>query len=390
MHSFNLKLSTELIFGKGRHLEIADVVKRYGKKNVLIIYGQSFALRSGLLETTTELFDEQGIDYVLFGGVTPNPEVHFVREAKKIAKEYEVDLILAIGGGSVIDVAKAVAVAFYHDGDELDFNRRLLMPTKALPVGVILTHASAGSEMSTSCVISDAKNTFKQGFHSELNRPLFAITNPELTYSLSPYQTAVGIVDSFMHTLERYFGVSEPIELSDRFAEGLFITLVQSAKQIMVDIEDELARANIMLASTFSHNHVTGLGKKISMPAHALEHALSALYPEIAHGHGLAIIYPAWLRFNFERLLPKLDQFARTVFGLNYKDKRKNAEAGINELSELFSDLGLSLSLRSVGVKEDDIDILANIVTDNGTKEVKHTVKNLTKSDIIKIYENCY
>ena len=199
-------------------------------------------------------------DYVLFGGVTPNPEVYYVRKAKAIAQEYDVDLILAIGGGSVIDVAKAVAVTVFYDGDELDFNRRLLKPEKALPVGVILTHASAGSEMSNSCVISDSKNSFKQGFNDDIVRPLFAITNPELTYSVSPYQTAIGIVDSFMHSLERYFSKSADIELSDRFAEGIFITLVESAKRIIADSEDELARANIMLASTFSHNHITGIG----------------------------------------------------------------------------------------------------------------------------------
>ncbi len=390
MHKFNLNLKTELIFGSGRHLEIADVVKRYEKQNVLIIYGKSFALRSGLLETTTNLFDEAGIDYVLFGGVTPNPEIHFVREAKKIAQEYNVDLILAIGGGSVIDVAKAVAVTFYHDGDELDFNKRLVVPTKALPVGVILTHASAGSEMSTSCVISDARNNFKQGFNSDIIRPLFAITNPELTYSVSPYQTAIGIVDSFMHSLERYFGKSTDIELADRFAEGIFITLVEATRRLVIDPTDEVARANVMLASTFSHNHITSIGKKYSMPAHALEHALSALYPEIPHGHGLAVIYPAWLKHNIHELKHKLARFAQTVFGIYHEDVLENAKAGISALEEVFTDLGLELNLCHFGVKHDDIDILANIVTENGEKILYHSVKPLGKDDIIKIYGNCY
>ena len=389
MHSFNLKLPTELIFGKGRHLEIAEIVKRYNKNNVLILYGEKYAIRSGLLNQVTDLFDEVGIDYVLYGGITPNPEVRYVREAKKIAKEYEVDLILAIGGGSVIDVAKAVAVNFYYDGDELDFSKRIAQPTKALALGVVLTHSSAGSEMSGSCVISDAENSFKQGFRTDLVRPLFAITNPELTYTVSPYQTAVGIVDSFMHSLERYFFGEQGIELADRFAEAIFITLKQCADILVIDPEDEVARANLMLASTFSHNDVTGIGKKTSMPVHALEHALSALYPQIAHGHGLAIIYPAWLKFYHKELEGKLTNLGRVLFAIDPL-KEDAAMQTIEALSDLFIKLGLTLNLRSLGVKLDDIDILANIVTENGKKELFHDHKSLSKNDIIKIYEMCY
>lgn len=390
MRNFNLELKTALYFGKDTHKEVANIVKKYDKKNVLILYGQSFALRSGLLELVTDCFDEKGIDYVLYGGITPNPEARFVCEARQFGRENNIDIILAIGGGSVIDVAKAVAVSFDYEGDPLDFSKHLVKPEKAMPIGVILTHASAGSEMSPSCVISDAENSFKQGFRSDLIRPLFAITNPELTYSVSNYQTAVGIVDSFMHSLERYFNVSETIELSDRFAEGIFITLKECAEVLIREPQDENARANLMLASTFSHNDVTSIGKKWTMPAHALEHALSALYPKVAHGHGLAVIYPAWLTFYFEELKVKLDRFGRVVFGLNYEDAEENAREAIKALSDLFIRLGLTMDLRSFGVKLDDLDILANIVTANGTKELYHTTKSLAKDDIIKIYENCY
>lgn len=390
MDKFNLVLPTELIFGNGRHHEIAEIVKRYEKKNVLIMYGESFAVRSGLLEVVTTLFDEHEIDYVLFGGITPNPEVYYVREAKQIALDYQVDLILAIGGGSVIDVAKSVAVNVYYDGDALDFNRRTVKPTKALPIGVILTHASAGSEMSNSCVISDAKNTFKQGFNHDLVRPLFAVLNPELTYSVSPYQTAVGIVDSFMHSLERYFGMSAELEIADYFAEAIFETLYGAAKRLMKNYEDPLGRANLMLASTFSHNGVTSLAKNYTMVAHALEHALSALYPNIAHGHGLAIIYPAWLEYNLELLTPKLSRLGKILFAISDGDESTQAKETIIALKAFFKALGLDMSLREVGVKVDDLDILANIVTDNGTRPLKHSVKILTKDDIINIYKMCY
>lgn len=390
MQSFNLLMPTELIFGVGRHQEIAKVIKRYGKRNVLVMYGENFAIRSGLLNRVTDLLEGEEIDHVLYGGITPNPEVKYVREAKKIALEYEVDLILAIGGGSVIDVAKSVAVNFYYDGDELDFSKRIKTPTKALALGVILTHASAGSEMSGSCVISEATNNFKQGFRTDLVRPLFALTDPELTYTLSPYQTAVGIVDSFMHSLERYFSKSGEIELADRFAEGIFITLKECAEVIIRDPQNEEARANLMLASTFSHNDVTGIGKKVSMPAHALEHALSALYPNVAHGHGLAIIFPAWLSYYFDELHYKIDRFARIVFNLHDEDIVTNARNGINALKDLFMRIGLTMNLRSLGVKKEDLPKLADIVTDNGNKMLYHDQKSLDKHDIIKIYDSTY
>ncbi|MFA5486266.1 MAG: iron-containing alcohol dehydrogenase [Bacilli bacterium] len=390
MQNFNLLMPTELIFGIGRHQEVGEVIKRYEKSNVLILYGENFALRSGLLNRVTDLLEKEEIDYVLYGGITPNPEVKYVRDAKKIALEYEIDLILAIGGGSVIDVAKSVAVNIHYAGDALDFSKRIATPKKAMALGVILTHASAGSEMSGSCVISEAANKFKQGFRTDLVRPLFAITDPELTYTLSPYQTAVGIVDSFMHSLERYFSKSGQIELADRFAEGIFITLKECAEVLISDPQNEEARANLMLASTFSHNDVTGIGKKVGMPAHALEHALSALYPNIAHGHGLAIIFPAWLKYYFSELKYKIDRFARVVFNLHDEDIDTNAQNGIIALQDLFMRLGLTKTLSSLGVKEEDLTTLADIVTNNGTKTLYHDQKSLHKHDIIKIYENCY
>lgn len=390
MHSFNLRMPTELIFGNGRHKEVGKVIKRYNKKNVIILYGQNHAVKSGLLEAVTNALDEEGIDYVLYGGITPNPEVKYVREAKSIAKEYDVDLILAVGGGSVIDVAKSLSVNFYYDGDALDFSKRIAQPTRALPLGVILTHSSAGSEMSASCVISDSANNFKQGFRTDLVRPLFSITNPELTYSVPMYQTAVGIVDTFMHSLERYFSKSDTIELADRFAEGVFVTLKECAEALIKDPYDETARANLMLTSTFSHNDVTSMGKKANLVVHTLEHALSAVYPNIAHGHGLAVLYPAWLNVYFEELKPKLDRFARVVFDLHNEDIDKNAKEGISALKDLFSRLGLSLTLSSLGVKKEDIPTLADIVTHNGTKELYHDQKNLNKNDIIKLYESCF
>lgn len=390
MHNFDMTIGTRLIFGKEQHLLVGKVIKDFGHDKVLVLYGQGSAVKTGLLNKVLTKLTEEKIGYILYGGITPNPEIEFVREARQLALDEKVDLILAIGGGSVIDVAKAVAVSVYYDGDPLDFNKRLTQPKKALPIGVILTHSSAGSEMSLSCVISDEKNNFKQGFRSDLIRPLFAITNPELTYSVNKYQTAVGIVDSLMHSLERYFSKSGSIEFADRLAEAVFITIIEAAHVLKDDLEHYEARANVMLASTISHNDMTGLGKKTSMPAHALEHALSALYPNVIHGHGLAIIWPAWARHYLKVTPEKFDQFARCVFGLTKNDKIANGRAGIDKLSEFFENLGLKTTLSSVGVKETDLVILANIATKNQTENIYHYLKPLTYEDILKIYKDCY
>lgn len=391
MHSFNLTLRTELIFGDNRCLEIGKVLKRYNKQKVLIIIGQGHVISSGLFLKITNVIGDEGIEYVYYSGITPNPEVIHVRKVKALALEHKVDLILAVGGGSVIDVAKAAAVNVYHEGDELDFNKHLVTPSKALDIGVILTHASAGSEMSGSCVISDSKNNFKQGFRSDVIRPLFSICDPILTYTVSDYQTMVGVVDTLMHSFERYFSKSESeINLADRFAEAIFKTVIACGYELKDNPRNENARANLMLASTFSHNDVTSIGKKYSMPAHALEHALSALYPNIAHGHGLAIIFPVWLEYYLEPLAHKIANLGYVLYGLDDEDYNKRAKETITRLKAYFIDLGFELKLRNLGVKTSDIEILANIVTQNGIKELYHDSMSLKKDDIIKIYERCF
>ncbi len=390
MLDFDFFLRTKIYFGKDRHLQIADIVKEYDFSNVFIIVGQNHAQKSGLLQQTTNLLTKKKIKYTFFSGIRPNPEIDDVRNALVLAQANNPDLILAIGGGSVIDSAKLIAASFYGEEDPFVYVKEKREITRALPIGVVLTHSSAGSEMSKSAVISEADNYFKEGFRSELLRPLFVVANPELTNSLSMYQTAIGIVDSFMHSLERYFCASAPIELADRFAEAIFITLKESAEQLLIDSNDYVARANVMLASSMSHNDLTSLGKKTYMSAHQLEHAISALYPEIPHGHGLAIIWPAWAKYYLPLMVDKFDRFARVVFNLTNNDKITNGLAGITALTKLFSDLGLSLTLRSVGVTENDIPVLANIVTKNATRELYHDTKKLNTDEIIAIYRACY
>lgn len=389
MEDFRIHLKTELAFGEHSLSALLPLLHKYKKHNVLILFGQSFAVKSGLLDNVKALLESQNINYWEYGGISPNPEIIYVREARNLAREKNIDLLLAIGGGSVIDVAKAVSVSVYYDGDPLDFSTHLATPNKIVDVGVILTHASAGSEMSQSSVISEAESHFKQGFRSELIRPLFALSNPYLTHSVSFYQTAVGITDSFMHSLERYFCPSDDIALSDEFSMAIFKTLYKCAEALLLNPEDKTARANLMLASSFTHNDITGMGKATNLQAHALEHGLSALYPSIIHGHGLAIIYPAWLKFYYPYIEGKLARIGREVFGIAGEEP-KVARETITAFENLFTRLGLSLTLRSVGVKNTDLEKIADIVTKNGTKKVYHAFHSLDKNDIINIYEMCY
>lgn len=389
MNNFTFHLSTKLYFGEDQEKRIGEIIESHGYKNVLIVGGEHTLIRSGLLAIVEASLREKKIKYHIYRGITPNPEIRFVTEALELAKQQEVELILAIGGGSVIDVAKVVAVNYYYNGDPLDFNAHKVEPKKALPVGVILTHAAAGSEMSTSAVISDSSKYFKQGFNSPIIRPLFAIENPKYTLTLSPEQTSIGVVDIMMHTLERYFNQSSEGMLGDSFAEALLWNVMYNAKKLMVNPNDLEARANIMLANSFSHNGVTGLGKTQKMPVHQLEHALSGLYPRIPHGTGLAVLFPAWAHFYLPIDPDKFDRLARHVFNLQHEDKMENGLAAINEIEKFFLSLGLSLKLSSLGVQERDLEKLALIATKNKQVEVPHFIKPLQFEDVVQLYRSC-
>jgi len=390
MDNFTFHVRTKLFFGDDQQLKIGEIIKDYGFKKVLIVGGEKSLIKNGLLALVESKLNENMIEYVIYKGVSPNPEIKFVREALKLAKEAQIDFILALGGGSVIDVAKVVSVSYFYDGDPLDFNAHKTVPKKALPLGVILTHSAAGSEMSTSAVISDSKNNFKQGFNSQLIRPLFAIENPKYTLTLSPFQTSVGIVDIMMHTLERYFNKSSVGLLSDAFAEALLKNVIENANYLIADPTNLDARGNIMLANSFSHNGVTGMGKEQKMPVHTLEHALSGKFPDVAHGAGLAVLFPAWARYYQKLDTEKFDRFARNVFNLQYQDKDINGKLAIKALEALFMKLGLSLNLQSFGVKQEDLIVLANLATKNGQSEIYHYIRPLNTNDALEIYQDCF
>ncbi|MBO4856072.1 MAG: iron-containing alcohol dehydrogenase [Bacilli bacterium] len=389
MIDFNLSIKTKIYFGPDKEDLIGDILRSENVNRVLIIVGEGSVKKNGLLTKVIGKIEEKKIDYLLLEGVRPNPNIEFVRDNLIKIRNYKPDFILAIGGGSVIDTAKLLACDYYYDGDPFDFNLHKAKPTKALPVGVILTISAAGSEMSTSCVIQDDVKGKKAGFNSDLVRPVFAIENPKLTYSVSPYQTACGITDIMMHTLERYFQPSSENEPADGFAEALLRSVIKAGQKVMKNPEDYDSRAVLMLMSSLSHNGLTNIGKPFGMPVHQLEHGLSGMYKTIAHGAGLAVLWPAWAKYYVQFDVDKFDQYARNVWNSQNPDKKENALQGIKLTEEFFRYIGMPSRLMEFKVGAIDIDGLINRLTDNGTRVVAHPVKPLDGEVARIIYNSC-
>ena len=387
--SFNFELKTKLYFGKNKHLETGKILSSYGAKKVLVFIGQGSVRKSGLLDQITNTLKEENIHFEVLEGIRPNPTIQLTREFLKYARSYQPDFLLAIGGGSVIDTAKLVSVGYYYDGDPFDFNTKKAVPKKALPLGVVLTISASGSEMSASCVVQDDESMIKAGFKVDCMRPVFAIENPELTYSVSPSQTAYGIVDIMMHSMERYFQPSSDIEPADRFTEGLLKSVIDASKRVIKNPNDYEGRAIIMLMSSFSHNDLTSLGKSDYLLVHKLEHALSGAYPEVAHGAGLSVLFPAWADYYVNIDTDKFDLFARNVFGLNNPDKLQNSKEGIKALREFFKFVKAPLTIEELGIKDFDLEKVVNLLTSGGRKTVPHYLKPLDAQIARIIYESC-
>ena len=369
MIDFDFISPTKIYFGKDKEIQVGNIIANYGFKKVLLHYGKSSIKKIKLYDRVIASLKKENIEFVELGGVEANPDVSLVKEGIKIARENQVDFILAVGGGSVIDSAKLIACGYYYDKDPFDFSLHKLLPEKTLPLGVILTNSASGSELSSSCVISSREMKIKKGFNTDLNRPLFVIENPEITYSLGLHLTGEGIVDIISHTFERYFCHSNQYEFSDYIAEGLMKCVIDNALVLADDLHSYQARANIMLASSLSHNGLTGLGKDNKMPIHQLEHELSALKPNISHGEGLAILIPSWMKVCKELDKEKFIKFSENVMGIcdDINDDLKIDKA-INKLESLFRKFGLSSSLKTFNIQEEDLITMANSLTQNKTR----------------------
>ena len=389
MEQFSFYTPTKVIFGKGVQSQVGAVIKSYGFKKILFHYGSGSIKKSGLYDQIVASLRENGIEFVELGGVQPNPKLSLSRKAAQLCIDEKVEMILAVGGGSVLDSSKSAAAGAANHCDPWEFSSGARVLEKSLPGGAVLTIAAAGSEMSDSCVITNEEGWLKRGFNSDHNRPLFAIMNPELTYTVSKYQTACGVTDIMMHTLERYFCMNGDVALTDHLAEGLLRSVIEAGKVVMDKPDDYEARATLMWASSLSHNGLTGCGRNFMMRCHQIEHELSGMYDRVAHGAGLAVIFPAWAKYIYknEKALPRFCQFAQRVWGIemDFEHPERTALAGIEACENFFKSLGMPVRLSELDVDDTKFDEMAEKCTFFGKRVLKDYIP-LGKTEIIEIY----
>lgn len=356
MNSFDFYSPTYFVFGRDRETEAGAYVKKFGGSRVLVLYGGQSAKRTGLLDRVNESLRSAGLASVELGGIKPNPKSDMVYEGIELCRREQVDFLLAVGGGSVIDTAKAIAAGAVYDGDFWDFFSGKA-PEKALPVGTVLTIAASGSEGSPDAIITKADTLEKNAAEADCLRPRFSILNPALTESLPPYQTACGVTDIMAHAFERYFTNTPDVETTDRLLEGVLLAMLHEGRRVMADPHNYEARANIMWAGMVCHNDVMGVGRKQDWNSHHLEHVLSALY-DCAHGAGLAVIMPAWMRYCVEHGGEKrFAQMAVRVFGcqMDFDDPKRTAMEGVNAFRAFLKDIGMPLTFAEIGADPTDI-----------------------------------
>jgi len=394
MNSFEYFSPTKVIFGKDGVGKAGAAVKSFGGTRVLLHYGSDRLIENGFIDRVAASLKENGIEYVMFGGVVPNPRLSLVLKGAELVKKENIDFILAVGGGSVIDSAKGIAMTVCAEGDVWDIFMGRAPIKAALPTGNIVTLAAAGSETSKNTVLTNEEGWIKVVIGGDPMRPKFTIMDPELLYSLPPYQTASGVVDIMMHTMDRYFAKSnEPgvrSEMTDRIAEQLIRVTMYFGKICMETPDDYEARSELMWAGSLSHNDLTGLGRMFDFAPHKLEHELSGKY-DVTHGAGLAAIWATWARYVCESDLMRFARYGVNVLDipLNYGDPGKTAYEAIRLTEEFFASIDMPVNITDlVGreVTDEDIEDMANKATRGETMAVGSFMK-LNKQDIIEIYK---
>lgn len=387
MNDFVFYSPTEFVFGKDTELQVGQLVVKHGARRVLIVYGGGSVVRSGLLDRVRGALEASGVSHCELGGIQPNPTDAKVYEGIALCRREQADLLLAVGGGSVIDTAKAIAAGVPYEGDFWDFFVGKATVTTALKVGVVLTIPAAGSEGSGNAVITKADTLQKLSLRTPAAlRPVFAVMNPELTYTLPPFQTACGIADMMVHVMERYFTNTEDVEVSDRLCEAVLVAVIKEAYRVKQNPMNYGARANLMWCGTIAHNGTCGVGREEDWASHFLEHEVSALY-NVAHGAGLAVIVPAWMSFMAEHHPEKVAQFAHRVFGVPEESNiEEMARSGVSRLKHFFRYMGLPVSFRELGIAHPDIDRLVEGLHRNKGELVGKYVP-LTRRDSREIYE---
>ena len=385
MNDFVFYSPTKVYFGKNKESEIGNIICEYKYQKVLLVYGQNSIKKIGLYDKVINSLKDHHIKYLELSNIEPNPKLSKVKEGIKLIKEEPVDLILAVGGGSVIDTAKAIACGVYLDEDPWCLNAHTVTPKCALPIGVILTISAAGSELSNSCVITNDNTKVKSGFNSDLIRPKFAVLNPELTFTVSKYQTACGVVDILMHTLERFLNDVSSQYFTDEVAIGIMRTVINCGKIAYENPYDYDARAALMLASSYSHNGLTGLGGNFYFTVHKLEHEISGTFDEVAHAAGLSVLYSGWALTVYEQLPHKFAMFARRVLDINISDDLECAKEGIIKLRDYFKSIKMPVTFKELNIFETDFLPMANRITKNDTITVPGFVK-LDKKLVLSIF----
>lgn len=385
MLNFNYYSPTEFVFGRGAEERAGEMIRKRGGTKVLVHFGGGSAIRSGLMDRVTASLDAAGLPYITLGGVQPNPRSSLVYRGIELARAEGVDFILAVGGGSVIDSSKAIALGVPYDGDFWDFFCGKAKPERALGVGVVLTLAAAGSEGSKSCVITQEDGGFKRGCGNELNRPKFALMNPEVTYTLPAYQTACGATDMMAHVLERYFTNEKGVDLTDRLCEAVLSAVIKAAPIAIAEPDNYEARAQLMWAGTLAHNDSCGLGREGDWASHQIEHELSARY-DVAHSAGLAVVFPAWMRYQLDHDPMRFAQLAVRVWGcdMDFEHPEKTGLDGIGRFEQFLKDIGMPTRLSDMGVNPADIPAMAEKCKRNNAGKLGF-FRPLDTEDIAKI-----
>ncbi len=386
MNNFNFQCGTKIIFGRDTQKETGKNTAKFSK-NILFVYGGGSIKKSGLYDEIVASLEESGVSFTELSGVKPNPVLSLVREGIEICREKNIDFILAVGGGSVVDTAKTIALGVPYEGDVWDFFEGKARAKRVLPVGCVITIPAAGSECSPGSVITNEETKDKNSYGNGAMRPQFSILNPALTCTLSNYQTACGASDIMAHVMERYFTNTEHVELSDRLCESVLKTVISNLPIVLKDNENYDARAELMWAGTLAHNGLVGAGREEDWGNHDMEHPLSAFY-DIAHGAGLAVLFPAWMKYIWREKPKKMLQFATNVMNIDYNPYQPEATivAGIRAFEQFLNQCGLVTRLRDLGIDETHFEEMADKCTKNGSATLGN-YRRLAKDDVIAIYK---
>ena len=386
MLNFNFYSPTYFAFGKGKELDCGTLVKRFGGSKVLLHYGGGSIKRNGVYDNVVKSLKEADIEFVELGGVQPNPRSGLVYEGIELCRKENVDFILAVGGGSTIDSAKAIAAGVPYEGDFWDYYAQDKTVDVALPVGTVLTIAAAGSEGSGDSVITHEESNLKWSTTGDAIRPKFSVLNPEFTMTLPAYQTACGICDIMVHVCERYFTNTPDVTTTDYLCEAILQAMIEEGRKVIANPLDYEARANVMWAGMVAHNNIVGVGREQDWASHVIEHELSAMY-DCAHGAGLAVVMPSWMKYVYKQDIDRFARFAKNVWHIEEATKEESALKAIEATKNFFAEIGLPVTMDALGAKREDVSYMVTQLEKIGG--AGNFVK-LTGDDIRTIYESAF